>query len=160
MSIRLDVQRASSHKPLPTKAKLQLWAETALLAQQASGSLTIRLIDEAESQSLNRDYRGKDYPTNVLSFPFAAPPGIPHLHLGDLAICVPVVLREATEQGKAADAHWAHLVIHGCLHLLGFDHIDDADAEEMETLERSLLSRLGYPDPYTDAVTGDPTDPG
>lgn len=160
MKIRLEVQRASSHKPLPTKAKLQLWAETALLAQQASGSLTIRLVDEAESQCLNRDYRGKDYPTNVLSFPFAAPPGMPQLHLGDLVICVPVMVREAAEQGKTLEAHWAHLVIHGCLHLLGFDHIDDADAEEMEALERDLLAQLGFADPYRDATTAATAAPG
>lgn len=150
MSIRLEVQRASSHKPLPTKARLLQWASCALEDQQASGSLTIRLVDEAESQSLNRDYRGKDYPTNVLSFPFAPPPGMPRLHLGDLVICVPVVVREAAEQGKPLEAHWAHLVIHGCLHLLGFDHIDDDEAVEMEALERRLLAGLGYPDPYAE----------
>ncbi len=153
MKISLDVQRASSHKPLPTKAKLQRWAETALLSQKASGSLTIRLVDDAESQSLNADYRGKDYPTNVLSFPFDAPPGMPRIHLGDLVICAPVVVREASEQGKTTEAHWAHMVIHGCLHLLGFDHIDDADAEIMEALERELLAQLDFPDPYCDATT-------
>lgn len=151
MTISLTVQRATTCKPLPTRAKLLQWATTALGDQQASGSLTIRLVDDEESQSLNRDYRGKDYPTNVLSFPFTAPPGFPSNQLGDLVICAAVVQREATAQNKPVDAHWAHLVIHGCLHLLGFDHIDDDDATEMEALERRLLGQLGYPDPYAES---------
>ncbi len=110
--------------------------------------LVIRVVDEAESSALNRDYRGRDRPTNVLSFPFEAPPPIESYLIGDLVICAPVVAREALAQGKAAKAHWAHMVVHGVLHLLGFDHPSDAEAESMEALEREIQGGLGYPDPY------------
>ena len=103
-----------------------------------------------EGQSLNHTYRGKDYATNVLSFPADLPPELDLPLLGDLVVCAPVVAREATEQHKQLNAHWAHMVIHGCLHLLGYDHIDDAEADEMEALERELLAQLGIADPYLD----------
>jgi len=113
-------------------------------------------VDAAESRQLNRDYRGKDYPTNVLSFPFEPPEGMPEDMLtelgdgiiGDIAICDTVVDKEAEEQHKTPEAHWAHMVVHGVLHLLGHDHIDDAGADIMEALEVNILNRLGYPDPY------------
>ena len=109
------------------------------------------LVDEAEGRELNRTWRQKDYATNVLSFPADVPDELLDIPLlGDLVICVAVVEREAAEQGKELEAHWAHLVIHGCLHLLGYDHIDDDEAEEMETLEQTLLAELGHPDPYAD----------
>ena len=113
--------------------------------------LSLRLVDEAECADLNQRYRGKAGPTNVLSFPFEPPPGIKGpRYLGDLVICVPVVVREVAEQGKAPEAHWAHLVVHGVLHLLGYDHLDEAEAQEMEALETRLLANLGFPPPYAD----------
>ncbi len=153
MNLLLDVQLAESIEQLntlPTEEQLSLWASTALLGRTEfeEPELTIRLTDEEESQALNSEYRGKDKPTNVLSFPFEMPPGIPLELLGDLIICVGVVEQEAQEQAKTTEAHWAHMVIHGCLHLLGYDHIKDDEAEEMEALERDLLASLGYPDPY------------
>ena len=153
MNLLLDVQLAESIEhlnTLPTEEQLTLWASTALLGRTEfeEPELTIRLTDEEESQALNSEYRGKDKPTNVLSFPFEIPPGIPLELLGDLIICVGVVEQEAQEQAKTIEAHWAHMVIHGCLHLLGYDHIKDDEAEEMEALERDLLASLGYPDPY------------
>ena len=111
-------------------------------------SVLIRVVDASESQQLNRDYRSKDKPTNVLSFPFEVPAGVPNTHLGDLVICAEVVNREALEQGKSPRAHWAHISIHGVLHLMGFDHLDPADAEEMEAIEVRLLKQLGISDPY------------
>ncbi|SIS43291.1 probable rRNA maturation factor [Thalassolituus maritimus] len=153
MNLLLDVQLAESIEhlnTLPTEEQLTLWASTALKGRTdfEEPELTIRLTDEEESQALNSEYRGKDKPTNVLSFPFEMPPGIPLELLGDLVICVGVVEQEAREQAKTTEAHWAHMVIHGCLHLLGYDHIKDDEAEEMEALERDLLASLGYPDPY------------
>ncbi|WP_408102031.1 rRNA maturation RNase YbeY [Stutzerimonas sp. VN223-3] len=153
--IELDLQCASNGA-VPDEAELRCWCELTLRQRTADSELTIRLVDEAEGRQLNRDYRGKDYATNVLSFPADVPDGpggVPMLDiplLGDLVICVPVVEREATEQGKALQAHWAHLVVHGCLHLLGYDHLEDDEAEEMESLERQLLAELGHPDPYAD----------
>ncbi|ACO77144.1 putative metalloprotease [Azotobacter vinelandii CA] len=146
--LELDLQVASV-RPLPAEDDFRRWCELALRQRSADSELTIRLVDEEEGRELNRTWRHKDYPTNVLSFPAEVPEGLLDIPLlGDLVICVPVVEREAAEQDKAADAHWAHLVIHGCLHLLGYDHIEDAEAEEMESLERDLLAELGYPDPY------------
>ncbi|MGL4679992.1 MAG: rRNA maturation RNase YbeY, partial [Plesiomonas shigelloides] len=109
---------------------------------------TIRIVDEEESHHLNLTYRGKDKPTNVLSFPFEAPPGIELPLLGDLIICRQVVEAEAVEQQKELSAHWAHMVVHGSLHLLGYDHIEDEEAEEMESLETEIMQEMGYPDPY------------
>ena len=149
--IELDLQLATEAGDLPAEAQLRRWVELALRQRTADSELTIRLVDAEEGQELNRTYRYKDYATNVLSFPAEVPDGLLDIPLlGDLVICVPVVEREAREQNKALEAHWAHLVIHGCLHLLGYDHIDDEEAEEMEGLERQLLAELGYPDPYRD----------
>lgn len=149
--IELDLQLATQASDLPAEAQLRRWVELALRQRTADSELTIRLVDAEEGQELNRTYRHKDYATNVLSFPAEVPDGLLDIPLlGDLVICVPVVEREAREQNKALEAHWAHLVIHGCLHLLGYDHIDDEEAEEMEGLERQLLAELGYPDPYRD----------
>lgn len=147
--IELDLQVASEAGRLPAQADFLAWCAIALRQRSADSELTIRLVDEEEGRELNRTWRGKDYATNVLSFPADVPDELLDIPLlGDLVICVPVVEREAVEQGKTLDAHWAHLVIHGCLHLLGYDHIDDAEAEEMESLERILLAELGHPDPY------------
>ena len=151
MMLELDVQLASDAADLPTETDLRRWCELALRQRTADSELTIRIVDEGEARELNSTWRHKDYPTNVLSFPADIPDGLLDIPLlGDLVICAPVVTREAAEQGKTLSAHWAHLVIHGCLHLLGYDHIEDAEAEEMETLERQLLIELGHPDPYAD----------
>lgn len=145
----ITIQRRVPPAGVPAPAALRQWALAAL--GHTHGELTIRIVDEAESAQLNSRYRGKDYPTNVLSFPYDSegfeetddgPP------LGDLAICAPVVAREADEQGKELRAHWAHMVVHGVLHLLGRDHIAEDEAEAMEAEERLILAQLGFPDPY------------
>ncbi|MBT1444642.1 rRNA maturation RNase YbeY [Shewanella sp. JM162201] len=146
--IMLDLQIAAEGHELPSEQEFVSWVRAALGNTMAEAELTIRIVDSSESQQLNRDYRGKDKPTNVLSFPFEAPPGIELPLLGDLVICASVVENEALEQHKPLMAHWAHMVVHGCLHLLGYDHIDDAEADEMESLETVILHDLGYPDPY------------
>lgn len=150
MTIEVDIQRASEAPDQPDDDSLIRWAALAL-RDKPDHELTIRLVDANESQALNSEYRHKDYPTNVLSFPADLPPELNIPLLGDLVICVPVVNREAAEQGKPREAHWAHMVIHGCLHLLGHDHIEDAEAEAMEQLERQLLAELGIADPYLES---------
>ena len=149
--LELDLQIASTASALPSEAQFRAWCTLALRQRTADSELTIRLVDETEGRELNHTWRHKDYATNVLSFPADVPDELLDIPLlGDLVICVPVVEREASEQAKTSESHWAHLVIHGCLHLLGYDHIDDAEAEEMEALERELLAELGHPDPYAD----------
>lgn len=148
--LELDLQVASEHNA-PGEAQFRQWCELALRQRSADSELTIRLVDEPEGRELNRTWRQKDYATNVLSFPADVPDELLDIPLlGDLVICVPVMEREAAEQGKSLQAHWAHLVIHGCLHLLGYDHMEEEEAQEMETLERTLLAELGHPDPYAD----------
>ncbi len=144
----LDLQVATAHQELPGEAEVRRWARAALAGQRARAEVVVRLVDEDESRTLNRDYRGYDSPTNVLSFPFEAPPQVRSHHIGDLVICAPVVEREAREQGKPAAAHWAHMVVHGLLHLLGYDHQNGDEAGRMEALEARILGGLGYPDPY------------
>ncbi|HEY0921165.1 rRNA maturation RNase YbeY [Rheinheimera pacifica] len=148
MAIILDLQLASTADNLPTEEQVQQWLDAAILPFQAEAEVTVRIVDDAESQQLNFDYRSKDKPTNVLSFPFQCPPGIELPLLGDLVICAPVVAAEAAEQHKSLQAHWAHMVVHGCLHLLGFDHINDDDAEQMEAEEVTILQQLGITNPY------------
>ena len=151
LELQLDVQLAvEKENDLPTEEQLSLWATTALLkrTEHEDPELTIRIVDEAESQELNFEYRGKDKPTNVLSFPFEAPAHVPIPLLGDLIVCKQVVEREAIEQDKTLTAHWAHMIVHGCLHLLGYDHIEDEEAEEMEGIERIVMAELGFEDPY------------
>lgn len=149
MTITLDLQIASEAADLPAESDIQVWLDAALASYQRNFELTIRIVDNSESQSLNHQYRGKDKPTNVLSFPFEVPEGIELDLLGDLIICAPVVKAEASEQEKPIIAHWAHMVVHGCLHLLGFDHITEEEALEMETLEIDILAKLGFNNPYT-----------
>ncbi len=153
----LDFDNACPHVAVPAEADFARWAAMAAATMHGGAAtkpvtLGIRIVDEQESAQLNRDYRGKDYATNVLSFGHELPDfmlaELEERPLGDLAICAPVVVREAAEQGKSAADHWAHMVIHGVLHLLGHDHEDDAEAETMEALERSLLKELGIADPY------------
>ncbi|QBL08631.1 rRNA maturation RNase YbeY [Rheinheimera sp. D18] len=148
MAIILDLQLASTADNLPLETEIQQWLEAAILPFQAEAEVTVRIVDNNESQQLNLAYRGKDKPTNVLSFPFQCPPGIELSLLGDLVICAPVVVTEAKEQSKRITAHWAHMVVHGSLHLLGFDHINDDDAEQMETEEVTILQQLGFTNPY------------
>lgn len=156
MNLLLDTQLADELDAwpayLPSAEKLELWASAALNGRTHFNQpeLTIRLVETEESQQLNFEYRGKDKPTNVLSFPFEVPAGIPLQLLGDLIICAPVVQQEAEQQNKTPEAHWAHMVVHGCLHLLGYDHIKDEEAEIMENLEREVMTTLGFSDPYLD----------
>ncbi|MDW6016408.1 rRNA maturation RNase YbeY [Vibrio plantisponsor] len=149
MSIELDLQLAvEDENGLPSEANFATWLEAAITPFQEQAEVTIRIVDSEESHQLNMDYRGKDKPTNVLSFPFEAPPGMELDLLGDLVICRQVVEQEASEQNKPLLAHWAHMVVHGSLHLLGYDHIEDNEAEEMESLETELMQKLGFEDPY------------
>ena len=148
MSVTLDLQLAQQQAPCPSEQQLRHWVEHALAQRVNDTELTLRIVDEAEIQQLNADYRDKDKTTNVLSFPFQAPPGIEINLLGDIIICAKVVNDEAKAQNKTNQAHWAHMVIHGCLHLLGYDHIDLAEAEQMEQIEIDILRKLGYDNPY------------
>jgi len=140
------VQYACAASDLPGRADVRRWARAALDVDGArGGQITVRFVDADEGQTLNRDYRGKDYATNVLSFPYEIEPVV----CGDLVICAGVVAREAAEQGKPLAAHYAHLIVHGMLHLQGYDHEEDeAEARAMEDCERAVLAALGYPDPY------------
>jgi len=148
-NVIIDLQIACQHTDnLPTETQIQQWANAAIRPQTLEPEITIRIVDEAESHDLNLTYRDKDKPTNVLSFPFECPDEVELPLLGDLVICRQVVEREATEQGKPLEAHWAHMVVHGCLHLLGYDHIEDDEAEEMESLEAEIMLSLGFADPY------------
>jgi probable rRNA maturation factor len=140
----------ASRKGVPSPASFRRWVEAALKGarRRKATEVAIRIVDADEGQALNLQYRGRDYATNVLSFPADLPPGLNLPLIGDLVICAPVVAREADEQGKAPAAHWAHMTIHGTLHLLGYDHIEDAEAEAMEALETRVLAGLGIADPY------------
>ena len=151
ISLDLDLQIAVDNPHLPTQAEFETWVRTAIGQTMPVVELTIRIVDIAESQQLNSTYRGKDKPTNVLSFPFEAPQEVELPLLGDLVICAPVVEQEAIEQNKPLIAHWAHMVIHGSLHLLGYDHIIDEEADEMESLETQLVEGLGFDNPYKEA---------
>jgi probable rRNA maturation factor len=139
--LNLSVQYACNREGLPLRADFVRWARAALVG---GGEITIRLVDANEGRELNNEYRGKDHATNVLSFPYDTEP----LVVGDLVICPSVVAREAEEQNKPLVAHYAHLTVHGMLHLQGRDHDNDDDAEAMENEEKEILAALGYPDPY------------
>jgi len=144
----LDVQYAVDADDLPTQHEFERWVRSALEAMDGAAELAIRIVDEQESRQLNSRYRGIDKATNVLSFPFDAPPGIDSDYLGDVVICAPVVQREAQQQHKPEKHHWAHMVVHGVLHLRGYDHQLDEQAEEIEALEKQILAGLGIQDPY------------
>ncbi|SQH97250.1 rRNA maturation RNase YbeY [Haemophilus haemolyticus] len=148
-SIFVDLQVATENiEGLPTEEQIVQWATAAVQPEGDEIEMTVRIVDEAESHDLNLTYRGKDRPTNVLSFPFECPDEVELPLLGDLVICRQVVEREAAEQEKPLMAHWAHMVVHGSLHLLGYDHIEDNEAEEMESLETQIMQGLGFDDPY------------
>jgi len=156
--LSIDMQWAIEAQPIPTLEDCHVWVKTSLEATGLEGyveplEFTIRVVSPQESQALNREYRNVDKPTNVLSFEFEQPPGLEEAgkvlpYLGDLVICADVVRCEAEEQDKSLKSHWAHMVIHGVLHLQGFDHVDDVDANKMEKLEIEIMSTLGYDDPY------------
>ena len=148
-SIFVDLQIATENlEGLPTEEQIVQWATAAVQLEGDEVEMTVRIVDEAESHELNLTYRGKDRPTNVLSFPFECPDEVELPLLGDLVICRQVVEREAAEQEKPLMAHWAHMVVHGSLHLLGYDHVEDNEAEEMESLETQIMQGLGFDDPY------------
>jgi len=130
---------------VPTSAQVRRWARAAL---KGSAEITVRIVGAAEARILNRRYRGRDYAANVLSFPYALRRGLVQ---GDIVLCAPVIAREALVQGKAVEAHLAHLTVHALLHLQGYDHLRRRDATRMETMEKKLLAKLGYPDPYDDS---------
>lgn len=147
MTIEVDLQVATDFQPVPDVKQFRSWAEAALRGRD-DAELTLRLVGREESRALNSTYRQKDAATNVLSFPAELPDGIDVPLLGDVVICAPLVAEEAAVQGKSAEAHWAHLVIHGILHLLGYDHQEAAEAADMENREIDVLASLGYGDPY------------
>ena len=148
MNVILDVQYEVDAGP--EEDDIRCWIETVLVmeAHPSDAELTVRIVDEAEMAELNARYRHKTGPTNILSFPFEPPPGVQLNLLGDLVIAAPVVQREAREQGKTESAHWAHMIVHGTLHLLGYDHQELAEAEDMEAREIRILQELGYANPY------------
>lgn len=142
------LQNPSHYKKIPSLYYFRRWINLVLANQKKKSEITIRIVNEKESAILNKNYRHKLGPTNILSFPFDAPADIDLPYLGDLIICEPVIAKEAKEQNKLLLAHWAHMVIHGTLHLLGYDHIKNEEALVMEKKEINLLSKLGYPNPY------------
>ena len=157
--VELAVQVLCDSATIPGDEQLHAWVSAALQRRQGEHEITNRIVDESESQAMNKKYRCRDRPTNVLSFPADLPPGVDHPLLGDLVICAPLLEREATAQGKESQAHWAHLVIHGVLHLLGHDHQQPDEADEMEALETAILASIGYPDPYEHSGERQPTAP-
>ena len=149
MPVKVDLQNDEACADIPSEQRFRDWVEASLQASYRQLEQTIRIVDEAESHDLNRRYRSKDAPTNVLAFPTDAD-YLDYDCLGDLVICAPVVSAEAATQGKTAEAHWAHLVVHGMLHLQGYDHQETADTRDMERLEIKILDTLGYTNPYND----------
>lgn len=144
----VNIQLAASDKAIPSEAELTHWCCSALEDKYTEHALAIRIVDEDEMQNLNGQYRSKDYPTNVLSFPSEIPEELGLNELGDIVICASVVEREANEQQKVIRDHWAHLVVHGTLHLQGYDHIEEDDAEHMEQKEIAILAALNINNPY------------
>ena len=148
MRTRIGVQRASRGWTVPESRALRGWARAALAGRRTEAALTVRVVGRQEGVALNGRFRGKNGPTNVLSFASEGIEAIDPAFLGDVVICAPLVIQEAREQRKAVQAHWAHLVVHGVLHLLGFDHERPGQAAQMEGLEIEILARLGFSDPY------------
>jgi probable rRNA maturation factor len=148
---QIEVQVVFSSPGQPDKAQIQQWVDAALQDYGKDTEIVVRIVDVHESAQLNKQYRHKPGPTNILSFPIEVPEGIELNLLGDLVVCAPVVEREAIEQQKLLTHHWAHIIIHGVLHLLGYDHIEDAEAEVMESLEIKILQTLNISNPYLQA---------
>lgn len=154
MNPQTDVQLASRCENMPSPDQIRNWTGAALRVLQCDQAcLTVRMVDEPEMTQLNERFRGRPGPTNVLSFPFETPPGLPEptSQLGDIVVCAPLAEREAATQTKTVEAHFAHLVVHGVLHLRGHDHQEEREAQEMETLEKTILAGLGFSDPYQGA---------
>ena len=150
MAADITVQFATTDHSVPAEKDILHWAGSALALDGGGGEVTIRITDEDEMQSLNNKWRNIDKPTNVLSFPLHDA-GCPLL--GDIVVCAPVVKREAVQQAKPVNAHWAHMIIHGILHLMGYDHSEEKEAENMEAKETALMLELGFPDPYFPGTT-------
>lgn len=149
MNLELDLQVATENSQLPTQSQFETWLQAfSEFAEIDNGEITVRIVDAEESQSLNSQFRSKNKPTNVLSFPFDNEIELPVRLLGDLVVCAEVVAHEAHEQNKDLFDHWAHMIIHGALHLIGYDHINDEEAEQMESIERKILAQMGISDPY------------
>lgn len=144
----LDIQIISQSKLLPSQEQFQYWVDAVLKDPSQDAEVVIRIVDEAEMTQFNEQYRDKKGSTNILSFPFEAPEGIDSYLLGDMLVCAPVVEKEAQQQNKQLEHHWAHMIVHGVLHLLGYDHGDDQDAEEMEALEIKILKKIKIKNPY------------
>jgi len=147
---QIDIQAVFESAGQPDQQQIQLWVDTALDDYEQDTEIVVRIVDEQESAELNEQYRHKSGPTNILSFPVDLPEGIELDLLGDLVICAPVLEKEALEQDKLLAHHWAHIIVHGVLHLLGYDHIDDDEAELMENKEIAILNKLHINNPYTE----------
>jgi len=150
IELEVGVSYAIPRKGLPSAVSFRRWVAAALEGRILRADLAVRLVGEREGRALNLHYRGQNHATNVLSFPAELPHGVTLPLLGDIVLCAPVIAREARTQGKALNAHYAHLTVHGVLHLLGFEHGKRRDADVMELLEREILATLGLPDPYTE----------
>ena len=148
--VAVDLQVASDSPQLPTVADFQKWASAAVGRHRDEAEISLRIVDIEEGAELNQQWRNKSGPTNVLSFPSELPPELELPLLGDLVVCAPVVEKESQQQSKTLQAHWAHMIVHGTLHLLGYDHIEEQEAEAMESLEIEILETLGFPNPYQD----------
>ena len=148
MAIILDIQSASSSEDAPDEESIKRWVSAVIGSKEGDTELSVRIVDEPEGKKLNETYRGATGPTNVLSFPFDEKTPEPLPLIGDVVVCAPVVAREAQQQNKDLTAHWAHMIIHGVLHLLGYDHQNDSEAAIMETLETEIMQKLGFAPPY------------
>ena len=148
MTIILDIQSASSSEDAPDEESIKRWVSAVIGSKEGDTELSVRIVDEPEGKKLNETYRGATGPTNVLSFPFDEKTPEPLPLIGDIVVCAPVVAREAQQQNKDLTAHWAHMIIHGVLHLLGYDHQNDSEAAIMETLETEIMQKLGFAPPY------------
>ncbi len=156
--ITVVYQVACEADMVPSRARVERWVAAVLAGHRDEAEVVVRVVTAEEGRQLNSNYRGRDYATNVLSFPFEAPPGFDEdlPELGDLVICAEVVADEAAEQGKPPEHHWAHMVVHGTLHLLGYDHMEEVEALEMEGTEQRILAGLGIPDPYREEAGASP----
>lgn len=148
MNDNITIQVVSAHEDIPDEKNIIKWIEAAIINDYTEYEVCIRIVDETESQTLNKQYRQKNKPTNVLSFAYTDEDDDENILEGDIIICAPIVAKEATEQNKSSIAHWAHLTVHGCLHLQGYDHEIPDDATIMEQHEITILKKLGFDNPY------------